>query len=120
MLPHERLDAWQLCNELSPWVDDVTEGFPLDEKYRMVSQMRRCALSAPTNIAEGVAKRGNEFRRFLSIALGSLNELGSLLDYAKRRGYLGSSNWENLRQLRDRAGLVTWRLYQSQRRRGGR
>ena len=117
MLPHEQLDAWRLCNELAHCVDDITEGFPSDEKYRMVSQMRRCALSAPINIAEGVAKRGNEFPRYLNIALGSLNELGNLLDYAKGRDYLGTEEWKRLRSLRDRAGLVTWRLYQSKRKR---
>ncbi len=53
MLPHERLDAWKLCNELSPRIDDITDTFPIDEKYRLTSQMRRCVLSAPTNIAEG-------------------------------------------------------------------
>ncbi len=106
MLPHERLDAWKLCNELSHRIDDITDTFPIDEKYRLTSQMRRCALSAPTNIAEGVAKRGNEFQRFLNIALGSLNELGSLLDYARRRECLGAGDWKNLRKLRDRADAL--------------
>jgi four helix bundle protein len=75
--------------------------------------VRRAALSVPTNIAEGAAKRGQrEFRRFLDIALGSLSELTYLLRFSKDRGLLTSESWLEVEALRDEAGKLTWRLYE--------
>ncbi|MBK7714105.1 MAG: four helix bundle protein [Gemmatimonadetes bacterium] len=75
---------------------------------------RRAAVSIPTNIAEGSAKRGSrEFRRYLDIALGSLAELTYLLRLACDLGYLEQNEFERVEQARDEAGRHVWRLYES-------
>jgi four helix bundle protein len=69
-------------------------------------------LSAPTNIAEGAAKRGTrEFRRYLDITLGSLSELSYLLRFSRDCGILNDESFEDLDGLRNEAGILTWRLY---------
>jgi four helix bundle protein len=78
MAPYERFDAWKAAHHLALRVYKVTDGWPQNERYGLTIQIRRAALSAPTNIAEGSAKRGSrEFRRYLDIALGSLSEVSS-------------------------------------------
>ncbi|MDX2121452.1 MAG: four helix bundle protein [Gemmatimonadota bacterium] len=113
MAPFERLEAWQLCHALVVQVYRLTEGWPAQERFGLVSQIRRAAVSIPTNIAEGSAKRGGrEFRRFLDISLGSLAELTYLLRLSKDLGYLPPDSHAEVEELRNRAGIVTWRLYQ--------
>jgi four helix bundle protein len=80
----------------------------------LTAQIRRAALSAPTNIAEGSAKRGRyEFRRYLDISLGSLSEVSYLLRFSRDRGILKPEDFQTLDNLRDQAGKLTWRLYAS-------
>jgi four helix bundle protein len=84
MMPYERLDAWNRCHELVLKVYAVTRDWPRYEQYGLISQVRRAAVSAATNIAEGGAKRGpREFRRYLDISLGSLSEVSYLLRLAR-------------------------------------
>lgn len=72
--PHKRLVAWQKSMELAVLVYDLTKPFPADEKFGLTSQMRRAAVSAPSNISEDAADRSpQQFINFLSIAVGSLN-----------------------------------------------
>lgn len=69
------LAAWQKGMQLAETVYRVTVAFPSEEKFGLVSQMRRAAVSIPSNIAEGFGRaRNTEFRRFLEIARGSLFE----------------------------------------------
>jgi four helix bundle protein len=69
----------------------VTSEFPAHEQYGLVSQMRRAAVSIPSNVAEGAGRNGNrEFSRFLSIARGSLSELDTQHQIAIRLGYVKS------------------------------
>ncbi|MDH4348180.1 MAG: four helix bundle protein, partial [Gemmatimonadota bacterium] len=87
MFPFERLEAWRGCHELTLAVYSVTNTWPRHEQYGLISQSRRAAASAATNIAEGSAKRGPaEFRRYLDIVLGSLSELAYLLMLARDLG----------------------------------
>jgi four helix bundle protein len=87
MMPYERFEAWKITHQLALQVYSVTERWPKSERYELTSQIRRASLSAPTNIAEGAAKRGRqEFRRFLDIARGSLSEVSYLLRFSKDRG----------------------------------
>ncbi len=89
MMPFERLDAWRLCHQLVLAAYEASKAFPDDEKYGLVSQIRRAAFSAAANIAEGSARRGpREFRRFLDISLGSLAEVAYALIVARDLGYL--------------------------------
>jgi len=67
----------------------ITRDFPNEERFGLTQQMRRCAVSIPSNIAEGAGRSSSkEFLRFLNIAMGSLAELETQLDIAKRIGYL--------------------------------
>jgi four helix bundle protein len=112
MIPYEKFDAWKFAHRLALEVYSVTEHWPSSEKYQLTAQTRRAALSAPTNIAEGAAKRGpREFRRYLDIALGSLSELSYLLRFSRDLGLLNEESFRLLDELRGRAGVLTWRLY---------
>ena len=66
----------------------MTETFPKEEKYGIISQMRRASISIALNIAEGNAKRESkqEFKRFLQMSMGSANEMSVLIDFAKDLG----------------------------------
>ncbi|MCK4620867.1 MAG: four helix bundle protein [Desulfuromonadales bacterium] len=74
--PHYQLQAWQVSMKLVKLIYVWSNCFPPEEKYGLCSQIRRAAVSVPSNIAEGAARRGSrEFAHFLSIARGSLSEL---------------------------------------------
>ena len=75
--------------ELVEAVYRITATFPAQEQYGLVSQMRRAAVSVPSNLAEGAARDGSrEFARFLSIARGSLSELDTQYQIAIRLGFV--------------------------------
>jgi len=85
---HYELEVWKRSMRMVRSVYELTEGFPTDERYGLTSQMRRCAVSVPSNIAEGAARSGNkEFGRFLCVARGSLMELDTQAWIAKDLGY---------------------------------
>jgi len=85
---HKDLDVWQEAMQLARDTYALTAGFPKEELYGLTLQARRCAVSIPSNIAEGAAKRSNkEFVRSLSIALGSLAELETQLLLAQDIGF---------------------------------
>jgi four helix bundle protein len=112
MMPYERLLAWQVAHELALELFHVTDAWPARERFGLTAQLRRAALSAATNIAEGSAKRGSrEFRRFLDIALGSLAEVSYLLRFSRDYGLLTTESWAPLEELRTRVGQLTWNLY---------
>lgn len=73
-------------------VYEITNSLPADERFTLGQQMRRCAISIPSNIAEGAGRRGNkEWTRFLYISLGSLSELETQIDIAKMLGYINDN-----------------------------
>jgi len=79
--------VWQKGIELAQAVYGLTRKFPADEKYGLVSQLRRAAVSVPSNVAEGQVRRSAaEFSQFLSVSLGSLAELETQLIIASRLG----------------------------------
>lgn len=89
--PHEQLDVWQDAMELVVLVYRLSGQFPDSERYALTSQIRRAAVSVPSNIAEGAARRSRpEYLRFLSIARGSLSELSTQVQIAERLGFLSS------------------------------
>lgn len=103
-----------MAHQLALQVYEVTDGWPAHERYGLVIQIRRAALSAPTNIAEGSAKRGSrELRRYLDIALGSLSEVSYLLRFTRDRGILADADFKRLDDLRNQAGKLIWGLYSS-------
>ena len=114
MMPYERLDAWRLCHELTLATYHVTAHFPDDERYGLTAQARRAAFSAGANIVEGSAKHGvREYRRFLDIAVGSLSELSYIFRLSIDLGYLSRDEAARIAELRERAAIVTWKLYRS-------
>lgn len=86
---YKELKVWQKSMDLAEKVYQLTKSFPDQEKFGLISQLRRCAVSIPSNIAEGAGRNSNkEFRNFLGIANGSANELNTQLLIAVRIGYV--------------------------------
>jgi four helix bundle protein len=103
---HRSLNVWKQAMDLVVGVYALTAKFPQSEQYGLVSQLRRAAVSVPSNIAEGAARNGSkEFLHFLGIASGSLSELDTLIDLARQLGYV--ENTEDLNAKVDEvSGLV--------------
>jgi four helix bundle protein len=79
MKPHNNLDAWKLSFQFVKEVYIAAAGFPSEEKFGIISQIRRSGVSVPVNIAEGAARKSKrEFLQFLYIAEGSVSELDTL------------------------------------------
>jgi four helix bundle protein len=86
------LIAWQKAMHLVTDIYDATREFPSDERYGLTNQLRRAAVSVPSNIAEGQARfSSKEFHHFLSLARGSLVEIETQLMIAENLGYLPSN-----------------------------
>ncbi len=85
---HKDLRAWQTAMQLVEDIYRLTATFPREEQFGLISQMRRAAVSVPSNMAEGAARNGTkELIHFLGIATGSLAELDTQLELAVRLGY---------------------------------
>jgi four helix bundle protein len=86
---HKKLIVWQKSMQLANCIYDVTETYPSKENFGLVNQMRRAAVSIPSNIAEGRARSSDkDFIRFLLIARGSCAELDTQILLSEARGYL--------------------------------
>ena len=108
--PHYNLEAWKESISLVKAVYVVSRSFPKDELYGLTSQMRRAAVSIPSNLAEGAARSGQkEFAQFLSIARGSLSELETQLIIAVELGYLARAH--DIFSLLDRVSRLMTGLY---------
>lgn len=91
--PHYRLDAWKEAMALVKQVYEFTAKFPSAEAFGLTAQMRRAAVSIPSNLAEGAARTGaKEFAQFLNVAKGSLSELETQILIAKDLGYACDSD----------------------------
>ena len=85
---HERLDAWKFSMELAKAVYQMTANFPAEERYGLSQQMRRAAVSIPSNLAEGAGRNGaKEYLHFIGIARGSLAELETQMQLAVMLGF---------------------------------
>ncbi len=92
--------VWQKAMKLVTEVYVITKEFPSSELYGLTSQIRRSAVSIPSNIAEGYARNSDgDFVRFLRIACGSVYELQTQMEIAQNLGYLTVSKSENTSQL---------------------
>jgi len=95
MRPHEKLDVWKRAIDFVVAVYKITESFPRDERFGLISQIRRAAVSIPANIAEGAARHtSKEFKYFLSNAQGSVSELATELLIAQRPGYVKEETFD--------------------------
>lgn len=89
---HRDLDVWRDGIELVKRVYDLIRRFPEDERFGLIAQMRRAAVSVPSNIAEGAARGSrSEFARYVAIARGSLAELETQITIAVELSYLGEA-----------------------------
>ena len=101
---YRELIAWQKAMDLAALAYGVARSLPAEERFGLITQMQRAAVSVAANIAEGhERKSANEYRRFLSIASASLAELETHLLLAQRIGYVGA---ETVRQPLELAGEV--------------
>ena len=116
MPPYHRFPCWQACHRLAVAIYLKTTSWDRRHLHGLTSQITRAAYSAAANIAEGSAKRGRaEFRRYLDISVGSLAELSYALLLARDARIISDQRWQELEGLRDEAGRLTWRLYQTMR-----
>lgn len=112
------LIAWQKAMELVAETYKTTQSLPKEEIYGLVSQMRRAAVSIPSNIAEGEGRRsGNEFGHFLSIAHGSLRELETQILISQRLAYLSETQTQALIGMTEEVGRLLNGLANSLKRR---
>ena len=116
-MTYKDLKVWQKADELALEIYKITKAFPKDELYGLTSQIRRAALSVPTNIVEGYARKGDkELARFINIAIGSLAETEYLLDFSRRLGYLKDEHYRRISTLREEVGKLLWNFYKKVRR----
>ena len=96
IMTHKDLDVWKAAMELAKLVYLITSKFPKEELYGLTQQIRRSAVSIPSNIAEGAARNSRkEFIQFLHISLGSLAELETQLLLSEKLGFLKIKEIEN-------------------------
>jgi four helix bundle protein len=95
---YKNLKIWKLGLEISNDVSDILVNFPVHEKYDLSSQISRCSISMPSNIAEGSARTDKSFSHFLDISLGSSFELGTQLLVARHRKYINQEILEKLEE----------------------
>lgn len=97
MKTYRDLEVWQKSMTLVAEIYKISKSFPKDEIYGITSQMRRCAISIPSNIAEGYGRNStNEYIHFLRIASGSLCELQTQLEISKNLNYLNKNDFDKL------------------------
>lgn len=101
------LEVWQQGMRLVESVYAVTRSFPTAELYGLSSQMRRCAVSIPSNIAEGRGRKGTrEFMNFLGIAYGSLCELQTQLELSQRLQFIKTDDHSKTQSQADEVGRM--------------
>lgn len=94
---HKDLEVWKKSVSFSTEIYRVTKQFPRDELYGITSQMRRAAISIPSNIAEGYGRRSEKEKyRFLCFALGSSSELETQLIMCSQLGYIDDEVYNDL------------------------
>jgi four helix bundle protein len=101
------LIAWQKAMDLVEEVYRWSASFPIDERFGLTSQVRRAAVSVPSNIAEGQGRRSpGEFLQCLSVAQGSVREVETQVQIAGRLGYLDADGQHRLVELTQEVGRL--------------
>ena len=105
------MDIWKKGIELVKEIYNLTELFPKQEIYGLSSQMRRAAISVPSNVAEGFRRYHNkEYKQFLYISLGSCAELETHITIAKELGYIDSDKETKILEILDHICRMTSNL----------
>lgn len=106
---YKNLHIWQEGINLARRIYEVTSTFPANEKFGIVSQMTRAAVSIPSNIAEGAGRKSNkDFVHFLSIAIGSVFELHTQITICEQIGYIKS---EEAKELEEQTYTLQQQIY---------
>ncbi|MGC4038192.1 MAG: four helix bundle protein [Chitinophagaceae bacterium] len=101
------LIVWQKAMQLVTDIYKSTKSFPSDELYGLTSQLRRCAVSIPSNIAEGYGRNSTgDYKRFLQIAAGSVFELQTQVEIALNLSYINKENFDILFNLAKEVELM--------------
>ena len=99
---YNNLQIWQQAMDLVEDIYKLTASFPTEEKFGLVSQMTRAAVSIPSNIAEGAGRNSDkDFAHFVSIAIGSLYELNTQIVLSERLGYINQIQSQELQKKLD-------------------
>lgn len=110
---YKKLQVWQKGYQLALLVYEVTDEFPKNEEYGLKLQLRRCAVSIPSNIAEGYMRQHTkEYIQFLSIALGSVGELETQGLIARDRNMISLDTYKKIEDLSSEVGAKLTRLIQ--------
>ena len=106
------LDVWQFAMDIVIEIYRVTRAFPPEEKFGLIAQLRRAAVAIPSNIAEGRNRLGAaEFRRFVSIARGSVAEVETQLAVAVALGFVAADEIASLASRLDGLSKMLFGLY---------
>ncbi len=107
MRDHTKLRAFELADSLALKIYQLTGNFPKEERYGLTSQLRRAAISVPSNIVEGCARHSeSDFIRFLDIAYGSSRELQYQISLAYRLGFLEDDSYRGITGLCEETAKV--------------
>lgn len=102
-----KLLVWQKSHELTLKIYKITKDFPKEEMFGLTSQVRRAAVSVPSNVVEGKARGSNkEYKRFLLMARGSLEEVKYQLLLAKDLGYIEEVVYKEIYEKTDEVGRL--------------
>ena len=111
---YRKLDAWKKAYALGISIYKATREFPKEERYGLISQMRRAATSIAANIAEGYTRgSAKEYRQFVTIARGSAAELQTWLMFSKDLGYLNDEEYTALSNQMDDVKALLFGLLKS-------
>ena len=103
----KELDVWNGAIEMGKRVYEITKRFPGDERYGLVSQLRRAVVSISSNIAEGCGRRTDkDFVQFLYVAMGSIREVESQLFIARELDYLDEESLVDMERELDKLGKM--------------
>src|SRR5665213_2543404 len=110
----KELIVWQKAMELVEFVYKLTKFFPKEEKFGLISQIQRCAVSVPSNIAEGSGRVSiKEFQHFISIAMGSSFELETQIILSQRFNYITEDQMSEFNVLVKPVQKMSFGLYNS-------
>ncbi len=104
---YENLDAWKESTNLAVNICQMTKTFPKEEIWGITSQLRRASISISSNIAEGSGRKSKkDFKQFVHMASGSLNEVETLLHICSRLDLLTAASYNELKESSERPGRL--------------